>query len=263
MNEIHLRNINRDEADLIEILFQDVYNRKQGREYWKWCFENPYGYLNVGVFENSTLFEPNKLIGYYACHLTKKSGCMVSAMVHPEYRKQGIFMEMSKDLLKRISYFRDWVYLFSNEMIRDIHIKKEGFVELYQVKEYRVVIEHKNNSFTPKPFKENKYTKWRYKLHPLVDYRHIIALENGSVYSDYKDRLQIIKPSQDSIQKIIKRFETIYNKGKIAFWSNKELHYPYVLLPTWKQVKILRPEMITIEEIKQKDQLYMGMSDVF
>ena len=88
------------------------------------------------------MFDNNRLVGYLAAHCTKWSACIVSAMVHPKYREQGIYLNISNDLLERISIDRTYVFLFSNELIRPIHIKKEGFIEVYQIKEYRIPIEY-------------------------------------------------------------------------------------------------------------------------
>lgn len=261
---MELRSVGLHEADLIEKLFQETYNREQGIEYWKWCFQNPHGYINAGMFEK------NRLIGYYAAQFTKKSACMYSAMVHPKHRRKGIYLKLAFDLCERISTNRSFVYLFSNEMIRPIHLEKEGFIEVYQVEEYRVPI--KNISVKcPIPMgsihEYDEYMIWRYRNHPLIKYN----FQFEGIYSFYKDRVQIVdyKTLQDTDESNL--FEAIEmgkylgywnDKKYVSFWSEIKLDYPFAYLPVWKQYKIFNKD-ISIEDILSIDKTRMGMNDNF
>lgn len=260
---IELRSVGIHEADLIERLFQEVYNREQGIEYWKWCFKNPYGYMNSGMFEN------NRLIGYHASQLTENSACMYSAMTHPKYRKQGIFMKLTTDLHERLSLLRDYTYLFSNEMIRPIHIEKEGYTEVYQIKEYR--ISFKKDFMNPRIFHSigalTEFELWRYRDHPLVKYQfqYDYEFEHKAFYSLYEDGVQIIDYNQD-LQRTIDIGMYIayaFKKEFVSFWSEGNWEYPYIPIPTWKHYKILNPLNIDMDDIMKNDKCRMGMSDVY
>ncbi len=252
-----LRSVGVHEVDLIERLFQETYGRKQGIEYWKWCFQNPYGYVNAGVFD------VNRLVGYYSCSLTANSGCMRSAMTHPYYRKKGIYLDITRDLHHRVSLLRDYVYLFSNATIRPIHLEKEGYTEAYQVKEYRIPIEKSSRDIPFLGFNNlSIYDKWRYEKHPFVDY----FIDYRGVLSSFKERMQIIDYDFTNLEKTIELaiFQGhLRNKKFVSFWSEIDLDYPSILLPLWKHYKVLNEDKITIKELLKNDELRMGMSDVY
>ena len=256
---IELRSLMVNEADLIERLFQETYNREQGVDYWKWCFDNPFGYINSGVFEG------NRLIGYYAAQFTENSAFMQSAMVHPNYRKKGIYLKIAFDLYDRISTNRSFLYIYSNEMIRQIHLKKEGVIELYQVKEYRIpIVKSPEITLRNNEFFIDDYMIWRYRNHPLNSY----VIEERGVFSSFEDRIQILDYSDNESSILEKAIEVANylgywdNKKYISCWSEMELDYPYILLPLWKQYKIFN-DNITIEDIKTIDENKMGLSDVY
>jgi len=259
-----LRAVGGHEVDLIEDLFQETYNREQGIGYWRWCFANPYGYINSGIFDK------NRLLCYEAFSLTKNSGCSVSVMTHPDYRKQGLFMRVSNDLHERLSIIRDYVHLFSNAMIRPIHRDKEGYTEVYQIREYRVPA-------TIKPLEAPKsnyieftgYEIWRYRSHPIVKYifHYDREYQHKAIYSLYEDRVQIVDYNDD-LQRAIEIGNYIafaHKKDFISFWSEVEYNweYPSKLIPTWKHYKILKPLNIDMDSIMKNDKLRMGHSDVY
>lgn len=253
---MEMRSVMVNEADLIEKLFQQVYNREQGVNYWKWCFQNPHGYINCGMFDG------NRLMGYYAAQYTEVSACMYSAMVHPNYRKQGIYLKLAQDLSERISTNRAWLYLFSNEMIRPIHLEKEGFIEAYQIKEYRIPITDMIDE--PAPFSLGdfwNYEIWRYREHPLISYHY----HDLGIFSEYEDRVQIIDFKFKNLEKAIRyaqQFGFWDKKKYVSFWCEVELDYPFIMLPTWKQYQIF-DKNISFDDIMSLDKLRMGMSDVF
>lgn len=252
-----LRSVNPSEVDLIEYLFQNVYRKQQGTDYWKWCFLNPYGYINAGMFEN------NRLIGYYAAQFTKNSACLYSAMVHPKHRNKGIFMELSNDLLGRLSHERDYIYLFSNETIRNIHVEKEGFVEAYQIVEYRIPIDKSYEDIIyPGDQYIEPYLVWRYRNHPLVKY----IFDYRGIFSYYEDRIQIIDYDTNNLEKAIElaKYLGYWDKKKyVSFWSEIDYScYPFEVIPTWKQYKIF-DKNINLKDIIQIEQTRMGQSDVF
>lgn len=260
---MELRTVGVHEVDLIEDLFQEVYNREKGLDYWRWCFKNPYGYLNSGMFED------NRLIGYQASHLTKNSACIVSAMTHPARRKEGIYWLVTSDLHDRISLVRDYTFLFSNEMIRPIHIKKEGYQEVYQIKEYRIPF-HPDNYFI-KPQKDtfffSSYELWRYRNHPFKKYIfHSNEIRgNRSIFNIYEDRVQIVDYTGSLLnaKDVGMYIAHAHNLNYISFWSQIDYNYPEKHLPTWKQYKILNPLNIDMEDIMKADRTRMGDSDVF
>lgn len=257
---MELRTVGVHEVDLIEDLFQETYNREQGIKYWKWCFENPYGYLNTGIFDK------NRLVCYHAFPLTETSAFSTSVMTHPNYRRQGLFMKTSVDIMERLSLLRDYVYLFSNEMIRSIHIEKEKYIEVYQIREYRIPFDHdliyplKNNfpEFT-------EYTLWRYRNHPLIKYIFHFDMDCNAIYSLYEDRVQIINydGSRHEALQVANYIAYAHKKEIISFWSEISWDYPSILIPTWKQYKILNPLNIDMDSIMKIDKLRMGQSDVF
>lgn len=261
---MELRSVGLHEVDLIEILFRATYGRKQGLEYWKWTFQNPYGFINVGMFDE------NNLVGYHTAQFSSNSAYTQSAMTHPHYRKEGIYAKITRDLYGRISFFRDYVTLFSNETIRPIRLGKEDYIEAYQVKEYRIPIEKQQISVFKcllDDFSSN-YDIWRYKNHPLNSYYY----DYNAIFSLFEDRIQIIDyPTlrdldEASLERIIELAKYLgYTEGKkfVSFWSEIELDYPFVLLPLWKHYKILNPSKITMEEILRKDKNRMGQSDVY
>lgn len=259
---MELRAVGTHEVDLIEQLFQDTYNREQGIDYWKWCFDNPYGYINTGVFDR------NRLICYHAFSLTENSGCSVSVMTHPRYRKRGLFMKTSVDILERISLLRDYVYLFSNEMIRPIHINKEGYIELYQIKEYRIPFKRNRTEAPMRQFIDfTDYEIWRYRNHPLTKYifHNDQEYQHKAIYSLYADRVQIIDFTNDLQRAIAIGMLIAYGHQKefVSFWSEVNWEYPSILIPTWKHYKILNPLNIGMDDIMKNDKLRMGQSDVF
>ena len=259
---MELRAVGSHEVDLIEQLFQDTYNKEQGISYWRWCFENPYGYITSGIFDD------NRLLCYQAFNLTKNSGCSVSVMTHPKFRKQGLFMQTSDDLMERVSHLRDYIHLFSNEMIRPIHRYKEGYTEVYQIREYRVPFDHDSIEAIKGNYGEfTGYELWRYRIHPTVKYifHYDKEYNHKAIYSIYDDRVQIID-FNDDIQRAIEIGNYIayaHKKSVIAFWSEVNWDYPSVLIPTWKHYKILNPLNIGMDEIMKNDKLRMGMSDVY
>lgn len=251
------RSVNPSEVDLIERLFQETYERKQGIDYWKWTFQNPYGFINVGMFDE------NNLVGYYSAQFSRDSAYMQSAMTHPYYQKKGVFMDITTNLHRRVSLLRNYVTLFSNETIRPIHLEKEGYTEAYQVKEYRIPIENVDNDimFLSGDFWAN-YDIWRYKNHPLTGY----IFDYRGVFSFYEDRIQIIDYHNDYLEKAIELAKFLgYNEGKkfVSFWSELDLeNYPYILLPLWKQYKILN-DRVKMKDLLANDKLRMGQSDVY
>ena len=257
-----LRTVGNHEVDLIEDLFQEVYNREKGLEYWRWCFRNPYGYMNSGMFED------NRLIGYHASHLTKNSACMVSAMTRPMKRNEGIYMKLTTDLHERLSLIRDYTFLFSNEMIRPIHIKKEGYQEVYQIHEYRIPF--KATFFIPPtssiPDLE-PYHIWRYRNNPNVQYiyHYDHIFENKATFSLFEDRVQIVDYEGDLLQAVDVGMYIAKERNLkyVSFWSEVEFGFPSIPIPTWKQYKIVNPLNIGMEEIMKADKTRMGYSDVF
>jgi len=254
---MELRSVGPHEADLIEILFQETYGRKQGLEYWKWTFQNPYGFINSGMFDE------NQLVGYHTAQFSSNSAYTQSAMTHPRYRKKGIYANITTDLYDRVSFFRDYVTLFSNETIRPIRLEKEDYTEAYQVKEYRVPIEkvNRNQIFFGEDYSSD-YDIWRYENHPLNDY----MFDYRGLFSCYDDRIQIINYNHFWLKRAIELAKYLgYTEGKkfVSFWSEIELDYPFVLLPLWKHYKILNPSKITMKEILKNDKNRMGMSDVY
>ena len=260
---MELRSVGPHEADLIERLFQETYGRKQGLEYWKWTFQNPYGFISSGMFD------VNQLVGYHTAQFSSNSAYTQSAMTNPHYRKKGIYANITTDLYNRVSLFRDYVTLLSNATIRPIRLEKDGYTEAYQVKEYRIPIEKEYNFFFSSNIPHlNKYDFWRYKEHPLTNYRFY---ENG-ILSLFEDRIQIIdyprliELDEIPLEQIIESAKMLgYTKGKkfVSFWSEIELDYPFVLLPLWKHYKILNPSKITMKEILKNDKNRMGQSDVY
>jgi hypothetical protein len=254
---IEIRTVGIHEADLIDKLFTDVYGRYMTSDYWRWCFANPFGYINVG------LFEYNRLLGYYAAELTRNSACLYSAMVHPKHRKKDIFMKLSHDLLERLSHLRSYVYLFSNEMIREIHTQKEGFIEAYQIIEYRIPIT--KAPIPPSDHGQLKYDDpyhlWRYRDKPNVKY----IFDHRGIFSYFEDRIQIIDFHKDNLEKAIEMAYYLgYWEGKkfISFWCEIDMPYPFVILPTYKHYKIF-DKNIDMRDIAHIDMTRMGMSDVF
>ena len=262
---MELRSVGLHEVDLIEILFQATYGRKQGLDYWKWTFQNPYGFINVGMFDE------NWLVGCHTAQFSSNSAYTQSAMTHPRYRKKGIYAKITTDLYDRISFFRDFVTLFSNETIRPIRLEKEDYTEAYQVKEYRIPIKKQQILSLRRnmlgDFSSN-YDIWRYRNHPLNNYYYYY----NAVFSLYEDKIQIIDYprlrdlDETEFKRIIKLAKLLgYTEGKkfVSFWSEIELDYPFVLLPLWKHYKILNLNKITMEEILRNDKNRMGMSDVY
>ncbi len=260
---MELRTVGSHEVDLIENLFQEVYNREQGLDYWRWCFENPHGYVNSGMFER------NRLVGYYACNLTPNSGCMVSAMVDPKFRRRDIFTTLSKDLTERIGLIRAYVYHFANKRIRNIHTNKCGFQEAYQIKEYRIPFHP--DDYLSKPQKDTffftDYEIWRYRNHPFKKYifHSNEYTENMAIFNIYEDRVQIVDyrgglfDAKDVGMYIAKAHDLNY----VSFWSQVDYIFPSDFIPVWKQYKILQPLSLGILEILNVDELRMGQSDVF
>ena len=259
---MELRAVGEHEVDLIEQLFQDTYNREQGIGYWRWCFANPYSYITSGIFHG------NRLVAYHSFLLTENSGCSVSVMTHPDYRKQGLFMRTSVDLLERISHLRDYVFLFANEMIRPIHRDKEHYIEVYQIKEYRIPIDKKSIEAPKSNYVEfTGYDIWRYRTHPIVKYIYHYDKEyqHKAIFSLYEDRVQIVDFNDDLQRAIVigNYIALAHKKTYISFWSEVSWDYDYVLIPTWKHYKILNPLNIGMDEIMKNDRNRMGMSDVF
>ena len=267
MERIDLVRLYEDDIDEIGDLFETVYPDKESHDtYWKWIFKCPYKYLAYGIRCN------NKLVGYYAINKFLWNGMCVSAMIHPEYRNKGLYKDLSTytHLDAQINHNLDYLWLFSNEMIHPVH-KKNGFIDIKQIKEYRVPIKdikiHQGWGFYPKKHKEGSYDKWRYKKHPLKKY---IYYENPTsmdyiILSIFENRIQIIGYS--NIERCIGLagfIGKVLNKEIVSFWSERELDYPFIMLPTWFMYKNLKhTNKSRLEQILKNQSLYMGMSDVF
>lgn len=256
---LKLRKVGYEEVEKIEQLYKATYPTKTspGISYWQWCYKNPYGYLNMGTFDGDTL------VSYYACNLTKDSGGLVSAMTHPDYRKQGLYMKVTTALHERIP--RDYVYLFSNERIRKIHIELEHYTEAYQIKEYKLPYELKKVRLDlGNPFYEDSYLNWRFNHHPLHQGKDAyIKFYYNTIYSTYEDKVQII--NYDNLEQAIgigMYIAKTLGKKYVSFLCEKELDYPYEMMDSWLHIKPLK-EGLDINTIMKDFKLRMGIWDVF
>jgi len=267
MVKIDLVRLKTENIAEINYLFRQVYpGRSMPDQFWYWCFNCPYEYVSRGIRYN------DKLVGYYAFFKYLWNGFCVSAMIHPKYRKKGLFKELSKftHLDALLKHNLDYLWLFSNEMIHPIH-KKNGFVDIKQIKEYRVPIKditpHRGFGFYPKQFKDKSYDKWRYKDHPLNKYIYYRNPTSGDyiIMSTYENRIQIISCSNiERVIGLVGFIGEMLNKEIISFWSEREFEYPFIMLPTWLMYLNLKyTNKKRLEEILKNQPLSMGVSDVF
>ena len=246
------------EIDKIEGLFQAVYNKPQGIEYWMWCFQSPYGYNAMGCFDG------DKLVSYYASVLLKEGAITYSSMTHPEYRGNGIYTKVALALYEELAKYSDWCCFYANQNIHDLHIKM-GNVEACQIKEYRIPFDKENRLLVlGNPFEwKDPFWTWRFKEHPFEKQRKYFKFYEQDLFNFYEDRVQILNYEDlDRSIRIGMYIASITDKKEICFWSEKELDYPYVLIPQWKMYRALNDD-IDIFKVIMNDNIRMWQHDRF
>ena len=259
--------LKREDIDDIQELFEAVYpNRKEGIEYWEWMFDNP-----IFEYHPMGLRRDGKLVAMHAYTICGEYGLSSSAMTHPDYRGKGCWTPLVQyNYIEMETRGCKYLTLYSNEIIHPIH-KHFGFEDLYQIKEYRIPINDITIdygwNYYPKFYKENSYDKWRYKDHPLNTYIYYvnILINDFVIFSEYENRLQII--SYMDLKKavgIAAHIGKVFNKEIVSFWSEKNLDYPFIMIPTWFMVRNLcHHNFDKIKQILKNQTLRMGDSDVY
>jgi ribosomal protein S18 acetylase RimI-like enzyme len=242
---LDLRLVKREEAYLIEQLFQTVYNKPQGEGYWDWMFETPNGYIPAGMFDNG------KLIAFYsAVMLDNNHAVCYSAKVDPDYRGFRMIQFVAQKVYDEVkARGGKYVYLFANKNIRNIYKKHLGFQEACQIKEY-------NLDYVPGqvdqfkfyyPLYQTEWVQWRYAQHPLHQetntrymYYYDPESEKYLAFSTYKDRVQLMDyvDLNDGLS-IAMLIVMLLEKCCIHFWSEEDLDYGSECLPVWKMYKML------------------------
>src|SRR3989338_11114084 len=94
-----------DEVAILELFTLAFGGRQMSREYWEWMFaKGPFG---SGVI--TLLFDGERLIGHYAitpmdlevAGAPMRALLTMTTMTHPDYGKQGIFLNLLKETCKR------------------------------------------------------------------------------------------------------------------------------------------------------------------
>lgn len=270
MAPYNIRLVDQNEIEKIEILFNEVYERWQGLEYWNWMFDTPDGYIPIGAFYN------DNLVAFYSAVMLGDHAVCYSAMVHPDYRGKKFIQYVAHTCYNEVKKKGGkYVYLFANDNIRDIYTKYLGFIEARHIIEYSIdyskIIVNQYKEYYPLYF--NEYVQWRYAKHPLhqdSNNRYILYYNQNTgdymVFSTYKNRLQILDFTNLEHALGIGMFIAhILQKEKMTFWSDVapiENKYLIKFIPTWKMYKKL-DDNINLEKIMKNDRLRMCQSDVF
>lgn len=261
------RIVKRKEAATIEALFNTLYHKPQGIEYWDWLFDAPEGYIACGIYDHK------KLIGYYSAIMEGDHGVPRSAMIHPDYRKQGLFQLIATFVYNECEkQGAEYIYLFDNENIHHIHINHCGLIADRQIKEYRLPYNPKMvNQFSEYyPLYHTDFTRWRYAQHPLHQgefdryiYYSSLDGEKWMVFSTFEGRVQILDFTDLEEALGMGMFIAfLLGKKEVAFWCEQELEYPYVLLPTYRMYKLIGKD-INLFKVRKNSILRMYQSDVF
>ncbi len=266
MTQIDFKMLTVAEIPKLEELFEVVYpDKKMSIVYWQWLFSNP-----NGIYPGS-IWSGDRLLGF-CCGSPESNGIpvMYSAMIHPDLQGKGYFsilgnMIYSYLAAKNIPY----IYLFANRNIRDIYTSKFGFIEACQINEYRLngyeMLNFKNEYTNRIPMSTSDYDRWRFYDRPDKKYDYYLnnTLEKYTILSQFEDRLQIIDYNDlEYAISVATHFCKIRDIPTIAFWSEYELPFPFVTLPTWKMYKVL-DESINIDNKIKGNRLRMRQSDVF
>ena len=255
---MEIRLVLSNEVNKIEELFQAVYDRSQGIAYWEWCFRAFHGYTAMGCFEG------NKLVSYYASILLKEGAITYSSMTHPEYRGKGFYTKVALALYDVLSKYRDWCCFYANQNIYDLHITM-GNIEACQVKEYRIPFDKSNRLLVlGNPFEwKDPFWEWRFKDHPFEKERKYLKFYDQDFFNFYEDRVQIL--NYEDLNRAIRigmYLASITDKKEISFWSEKELDYPYILIPQWKMYRALN-DNTDIFKVIMNDTIRMWQHDGF
>jgi len=99
MVEYQIRDFTQDDEEIILNLYKIAFGFKLSSEAWKWRYLN--GLCKPIV---KLMFDDDKLIGHYAITPmpfsikgeNRKAAQAITLMVHPEYRKRGIFLKLAE-----------------------------------------------------------------------------------------------------------------------------------------------------------------------
>lgn len=123
-----------DERDITR-LYHLVFGQQMDLEHWRWRYkENPVGVLTINLAEAE-----EGLVGHYAVGpINMKVGdrlctaaLSLDTMVHPDYRHQGMFVELAKHLYDRVACPGiPLIYGFPNKSSHHGFVARLGWVDL-------------------------------------------------------------------------------------------------------------------------------------
>lgn len=258
---IELSFLTEDQIPLIHDLFLACYPKRIDFpiEHWKWLFNSPFGYIASGIFIN------NELRGFYSALCRDEDVVCYSAMIHPENRGNGLISKVANHCFNQIKaeYPYKSLFLFANKNIKDIYLKKLGFINAGQIIEYEIEAkEPKDYRFNPKLYISG-YKKWRYRFGPKI-YEIFQNNTNYVVLSKYEDRVQIVdfRYWNEWVKHIAITWAIKHLYHKITLWNEKPIKGAKERkLPIWLMFKELKKcNMVNIMKDKK---IRMGDSDVF
>ena len=251
------------EIPRIKTLHDRVFNRNISFKYIEWLYRNPYGVVPLGMFDGS------KLIAFYCGEIRRfkehKTAICTIAMVDPDYRKQGLFVELARDLYSRLEFIGcDFISLFANKNIYKIYEKYLDFTPI-RLKKYWIELNHIH--FHPTDFiqlftSQDNYKKYRYFEHPSMDY-HMYLDMNSLHYliaSKYHDQFQLIDYTRYTDRMLEKAIMEAHMKGCKYVTAFENISDVSKEIDTWLCVKNFNSQDFTpliLENIR------MGMTDTY
>jgi len=193
----------------IATLYENVFNLPMPMEYWRWRYcNNP----TNDIFLQLAVTADNQIVGQYAVMpLIMKIGdkeieaaLSLDSMVHADYRGQGMFSKLGKDLYDNLIAEGkiQFVYGFPNSEAYPPRIKHLGWVDLCE----NMPIYIRPLNFTKILQKVVRSTLLAQSLAPLAALVYRL-LYLGSVKSDDKYALY-------AIQKFDERFDTLWQAAR-------------------------------------------------
>ena len=259
---MEIRVLTRDDFSMWSEQFLNLYklcfNGYMSEEILKWRYlDNPCrDFLVVVAIEN------NKVVGNCAASPLEimendskyKAALAMNTMVHPEYRRKGLFVTLANKLneLVRMKGYK-LIFSFPNYLSNPIYVKDLGRTVIYEIPtmildldncmekrkdtgfvnedntfsyKYNIETNKQKNIFIKKT---SEYLKWRYANNPSSYYKNFVIKNNDEVRSylvckEYEDKINIVDINTSSlndfsllINRVIQYAKSL-NKKELTTW---------------------------------------------
>lgn len=254
------RNFEKEDTDSILELFKLSFGKEMDRKFWNWRYmKNVLGKIMIYL-----AMDNDKIAAHYALSPTKifvlgteiSSGLSMTTMTHPDYRRQGLFTKLAKELYDKSKSDLEVIYGVPNDNsingfkeyldfnhINDIPVFEIDLKEKVtpsNTEEYKNIVNIKKFDQRFDDLFENlkvkydiilsrtsEYLNWRFFENPINDYTVLAHLDNDSIsgyvvmkeFNNGKDRIGDIV---DIVALDHKSFSALINEA-IKFFNKKNI----------------------------------------